>query len=512
MNPADEQSRTPARTVKMVVSLTGLQCHREAAEKLFEARQWKITSRPPDDAFHPAQEGSARFTLEFSVKGGVVRRSGREADQKVIDLGAEVGLALEPLETDLLWKDARQSPIWLVCAPPWPPSEGESLGAKFRRRSYNWSRRAGFKDTGAVRRRPYPEARASIAEDQSLRPPYPLSYAQNNETARLGRAEARRALLQGLTAALVAGACGPWAAVAGPVLPLPLMLFVASWFLCYRRFTFLEPARRRYAFFALALVCVALFGLTLAGSVFLGAGEVAWGLGFVIGSLVGVQGIRLLLSSWSKRQFGLVVAITLAPVLFPPLLGAGSLIPAFYGLDFGVPPEDMDITSPQKALVFLEALGSSAVVLLFFLAVWGYFRHYRPWPMDRKLTPVFALFTALVALATWLFVVVEPAFDAGQAARAELTALRVPDAYSGLAPEPVCVTPVVPLRKLPADGQLLDPSRVYASFGAVDGKLTLWDLRTQESFPVPASKVRVLAAGSGKVGAEFPQTCPESSR
>jgi hypothetical protein len=177
-------------------------------------------------------------------------------------------------------------------------------------------------------------------------------------------------------------------------------------------------------------------------------------------------------------------------------------------LDFGVTPEDMDITSPQKAIMFLEALGSSVVVLLFFLAVWGYFRHYRPWPLDRKLTPVFALLTVLVVLATWWFVVVEPASDAGSAAKAELTALRVPDAYSGLAPEPVCVTPVVPLRTLPADGQLLDPSRVYASFGVVDGKLTLWDLRTQESFPVPASKVQVVAAGSGKEGAGFPRTCP----
>ncbi|MGW7415646.1 hypothetical protein [Streptomyces sp. NPDC054863] len=72
----------------------------------------------------------------------------------------------------------------------------------------------------------------------------------------------------------------------------------------------------------------------------------------------------------------------------------------------------------------------------------------------------------------------------------------------------MCVTPVVSLRTLPADGQILDPAKVYASFGTVDGKLTLWDARTQESFPVPASKVRVLPVGPDEAGATVPLSCP----
>ncbi|MFI5803598.1 hypothetical protein [Streptomyces sp. NPDC051561] len=128
------------------------------------------------------------------------------------------------------------------------------------------------------------------------------------------------------------------------------------------------------------------------------------------------------------------------------------------------------------------------------------------------MTPVIAFFCVLAGLLTWVYLVVEPSSEAGGRARADLTAHRVPASYLGLAPKPVCVTPVVPLHTLPFEGQLLEPNKVYASFGAVDGKLTLWDPSTQESFPVPAGKVRVMPAGTDEQGSAVPGNCPARVR
>ena len=44
----------------------------------------------------------------------------------------------------------------------------------------------------------------------------------------------------------------------------------------------------------------------------------------------------------------------------------------------------------------------------------------------------------------------------------------------------------------------MDPSRVYSSFGTVDGGVTLWDAGTQDDFSVPSDKVHVVPTNRGE--------------
>ncbi|MFI5803597.1 hypothetical protein [Streptomyces sp. NPDC051561] len=268
MNPTGEQPRPHVHSVRVKVDLTGTQRHREIAEALFEERRWKITSRPDPAVFHPVEERSARYVLELAVPEGRPRRSGRVAGQMVNGLAAEAGLALQPLEADPLWKDHEQAPVWFVCDPPKERAGGEGLGDRVKRKASNQARRMGFRDTGGVRWGSHAVARTTVAEDQSLRPPYPLSESDNDGVVRRGSVVAGRSFFQGLAAALAAGACGPWAATGSL---LPLLLLCAAWWICFRRFVFLEPARPRYVCVATASLCGGFFGLTLVGSSLSGA-------------------------------------------------------------------------------------------------------------------------------------------------------------------------------------------------------------------------------------------------
>jgi hypothetical protein len=57
------------------------------------------------------------------------------------------------------------------------------------------------------------------------------------------------------------------------------------------------------------------------------------------------------------------------------------------------------------------------------------------------------------------------------------------------------------------DGGELNASRVYASFGTVDGWVTLWDAGAEDDFAVPADMVRVVPAGPGEPGDAIPRSC-----
>ncbi|MGW3955671.1 hypothetical protein ACWEKM_33210 [Streptomyces sp. NPDC004752] len=242
---------------------------------------------------------------------------------------------------------------------------------------------------------------------------------------------------------------------------------------------------------------VLLWGGDQAGEVVLGAGGILF---------VG-KGLRLLLRTWSSRRILLTLLVALVPVLPPWMLGLGTVSHAFYAVGFGIPSEDVAVPDALRVLAALYAFSVMLVVLLVALACWGYLRHGFPWLLDRGVAVMLAASVVAAGGAVWLSAVTDPAVDAASAAKADWADGRVPGQYWGIKVRPVCVTPVGPLSELPVDGGELNPSRVYASFGTVDGWVTLWDAGTEDDFSVLADKVRVVPAGPGEPGDEIPRSC-----
>ncbi|MEU4923570.1 hypothetical protein AB0G29_29985 [Streptomyces parvus] len=169
--------------------------------------------------------------------------------------------------------------------------------------------------------------------------------------------------------------------------------------------------------------------------------------------------------------------------------------------------EDMGISEAQQFLASMYVLVISAGLVLFFLACGGYLH---PLFRDRTLRPdlPLAYMIGIMALAlAFMGIVLGGAYAKGSEAVQQWQSGKVPGHYYGANPQPVCVTPIGPLERLPVDGQRLDPDRVYGSFGVVDGQVTLWDPKSGDTFPVPADAVQVLTAGKGTPGSSIPRDC-----
>ncbi|MFB8142896.1 hypothetical protein [Streptomyces parvus] len=179
----------------------------------------------------------------------------------------------------------------------------------------------------------------------------------------------------------------------------------------------------------------------------------------------------------------------------------------FYGGAFNVRAEDMDVAEVWQFLASMYVLSISVGLVLFFLACWGYLQHYfRSRTLRLALPLVYLIGTMALALACTV-IVLDDASSQGNAAVQQWRSGKVPGHYYDANPQPVCVTPIGPLERLPVDGQRLDPDRVYGSFGVVDGQVRLWDPESGDSFPVPADAVQVLTAGKGTPGSSIPRDC-----
>jgi hypothetical protein len=316
----------------------------------------------------------------------------------------------------------------------------------------------------------------------------------------------------GTVALYVAVLCGVWTVTWGRswLIPVPLLGTVAAALFIYREARNLDTPGTA------ARVVIVMMGAGFLAGLVAALGwtpervrDAVFGGGAV---LFTGQGLRLLLRSWSGRRVLLTLLLALVPVVPPWILGMGTVGHAFYAARFGVPSEDVEIPDALRVLAAFHALWIMLLVVLAALACWGYVRHCYPWLLDRGFALILAGAVMTAAGVVWLSAITDPAVDAAEEAQDAWADHRVPPEYWGIKAGPVCVTPVVPVDELPADGGVLRPSRVYASFGAVDGWMTLWDPHTKDDFSVAADKVRVVSAGPGEPGDEIPGSCERPHR
>ncbi|MFE3626088.1 hypothetical protein [Streptomyces goshikiensis] len=270
--------------------------------------------------------------------------------------------------------------------------------------------------------------------------------------------------------------------------------------------------RRRWEAWLIALV---ISGVLFVGTVLLAritSSVTALGIHLLLaGSVFVVAGIRQLARAGDRRPFLVAVFVGLLPVAVPALAGLSPVLFTFYGAAFHVRAEEMDVAKAWQFLASVHVLGTSAVLMLFSLACWGCtgsLLHHRSLHLLR---PLLALTAAMVVALVWGVTVLDGASEAGDTAVRKWRSGQVPGDYYGATPKPVCVTPIGPLEELPVSGHKLDPKRVYGSFGAVDGEVTLWDPASGTAFPVPSDAVQVLPAGEEKPGALFPRACSSST-
>lgn len=226
------------------------------------------------------------------------------------------------------------------------------------------------------------------------------------------------------------------------------------------------------------------------------------------GTLFVTSGIRRLVRAGHRKPFLVAAVVALLPVTLPALGGLSPSLFTLYGVAFHVRAEDMDVAMVWQFLASMYVLFISVGLALFFLACWGYLEPlFRDRTLRLALPLVYLIGTMALALACTV-IVLDDASAKGVAAVRQWQSGRVPEHYFGANPQPVCVTPIGPLERLPLYGQRLNAKQVYGAFGVVDGQVTLWDPVSGNSFPVPSSAVQVITAGKGKSGSSIPLSCP----
>ncbi|MCT6780641.1 hypothetical protein LXH09_28775 [Streptomyces sp. CS7] len=496
-------------TVQVIVTLTGPIEHRNRARELFEGMRWKILEAqeepyptvllPGGDC--PSHIGRrATYRLAVPVESGSAGRPEMLASQQVKDLAEASDLDLRPERADFSRRQRLQEPHWFVCA---PRSEHPHSLIRWK---INLERRVGLHDTGTV-------LFGSLAEVEDLvgpgcaRPPFRRSLQAHDGSPRLRTRSAHILVLQLVTVSWVAALLGIPVASGTWWMAVPAL---AAWALLmwWCADIVLPAVRRRWHAWPVALVLgVSLFAVTA---------WQAWSSGPIsalaiqllsAGILFVTAGIRRLVRTGSRKPFLVAATVALMPVAFPALGGLSPVLFTFYGGAFKVRAEDMDIAEVWQFLASMYVLSISVGLVLFFLACWGYLQPlFRDRTLRLTLPLVYLIGTMTLALACTV-IVLDEASSQGSAAVQQWRSGEVPGHYYGANPQPVCVTPIGPLERLPADGQRLDPDRVYGSFGVVDGQVTLWDPKSGDPFPVPADAVQVLTAGKGTPGSSIPRDC-----
>ncbi|MFJ8310046.1 MULTISPECIES: hypothetical protein [unclassified Streptomyces] len=493
------QMNRHGRETEVEALLKGTWTDRQRLEEHVKREGWRVISRPSPEAFpSDGRDYAGVYVLGVPVLQGPGCWAECEAVQQVESLADDVGVDLEPRHASPQGRRRCVQPKWYVCLP------ARTAGRALPRWVFNTARKWGLHDTGEILVGPLAWAQAR-AGGRSLRAPYGGDEDSHDQMPRMISDEQRRTLIQMLTFSYGAGLCGGWASGAGPWWEITVAALLAFGLLVvtYKLAARTVSSRRRLRAGTASFVsCGWLFALgALAGLqavVFIGA------------SLLVLHGVRLLVRTGSKRPFLVAAGLALLPVVLPPALGMGVVLHTFYGAAFGVPPEEMDIAHPSQILASLRVLVSTTSLALVFLACWGYATYYLKAVTDRLLVPLMALIAVMALGLAWLITVPESPQQAGEQAVAQWRNHRVPEPYEGIKVEPVCVTPLGALDEMPAYGRSLQPSKVYAAFGVVDGKITLWDPEEDTDFSVPADGVRALRAGTGKPGDPIPRSCSKS--
>ncbi|MFB7404882.1 hypothetical protein ACFCZR_32330 [Streptomyces rubiginosohelvolus] len=501
--------RTVFLTVQVIVTLTGPMEHRNRARELFEGMSWKILEaqeEPYPTVLLPGGDSPghidrrATYRLAVPIESGSAGRPEMLASQQVKDLAEAADMDLRPKRADFSRRQRLQEPHWFVCA-----RRSEHPHPLIRWKS-NLERRAGLHDTGTV-------LFGSLAEVEYLvgpgcaRPPFRRSLQAHDGSPRLRTRSAHVLVLQFVTVSWVAALLGIPVASGRWWMTVPAL---AAWALLMSWCTAIVlpfVARRRHAWLVALLLGVALFEVTLWETWWAGPMSALSTQLLLAGALFVTAGIRRLVRSGSPRPFLVAAAVALLPVVLPTLLGLSPALLTFYGSAFNVRAEDMDVAEAQQFLASTYVLAISVGLVLFFLACWGYLQPLFRDHMPRLALPL-AYMIGIMALAlAFMGIVLDGAYAKGGESVEQWRSGKVPGHYYGANPQPVCVNPIRPVERLPADGQRLDPDRVYGSFGVVDGQVTLWDPKSGDSFPVPADAVQVLTAGKGTPGSSIPRDC-----
>lgn len=203
----------------------------------------------------------------------------------------------------------------------------------------------------------------------------------------------------------------------------------------------------------------------------------------------------------------MAVFVALLPVAIPALGGLSPVLFTFYGAAFHVRAEEMDVAAAWQFAASVYVVAISGALTLLSLACRGYLRPLFRHRLLRLVLPIAALTGAMALTWAWAVTVLDGSSVAGDEAVRPWRSGRVPDYYYGANPQPVGVTPIGPLDRLPMYGHQLDPEQVYGTFGVVSGQVTLWDPESGDAFPVPSNAVQVLPAGDGDPGASIPRAC-----
>ncbi|MEU9802378.1 hypothetical protein [Streptomyces sp. NPDC051000] len=531
--------------VRVQATLRGPVEHRMTARRLFEARGWEVltaeeeefaTVRTPDGVLPGEAVRTSVYTLGIPIRQNASRRPERWAAQEVEDLADEAHLDLRPVSAKMSRRQRREEPHWLACAPR------STRSGLWVRRRFNAERRLGFHDTGTVLYGSREEAERRAGQG-CVRPPFPRRVTVHGVMRRGRAADNRRRELKTVALGWAGGllaipaATGPWwLALSAWVAWVVVVWWCATTVRPFvRRRRILggsgpDPAasvapraraegevvvvhrHRRWEAWLLALVICGVLFVGTALLVRIADPVTALGIHLLLaGSLFVAAGIRQLVRTGDRRPFLVAVFVGLLPVAAPALAGLSPVLFTFYGAAFHVRAEEMDVAKAWQFLASVHVLGTSAVLMLFSLACWGYMS-----PLLRRrslhlLRPLVALTGAMVLTLVWGVTVLDGASEAGDTAVWKWRSGRVPGDYYGATPTPVCVTPIGPLEELPMYGHKLDPERVYGSFGAVGSEVTLWDPASGTAFPVPSDAVQVFPAGEGKPGASIPRACSSST-
>ncbi|WP_313904436.1 hypothetical protein [Streptomyces sp. 15-116A] len=520
MQTDEPQLRDPALpTVRVEAAFTGTAEERARAHALFAKEGWRISAaqeeaypdeRGPDGAEPDDAVRSAVYTLRIPVPPDAGRRPEWWAVQEVEDRADAAQLDLQPGSGRHQRRQRRQQPHWLVCA---PRRTDPGTWARWR---FNLERRLGRYDTGVTLPGSFEEAER-VAGPGCVRPPFPIPVGVHGTLPRIGAIESRERFMRGTALCWAAGVPGI-PVVTGPWWAALLAIVMAS-LLTWGSTAIMPPLVRRPSGapgdgdgdgrpWGAALL--------MGGTWFASTALLTWQAGaasalvfhlLMAGALFVTGGIRRLIRAGARRPLWVAVLVAVLPVLLPQLGGLSPAVFTFYGAVFHVRAEEIDVAQVWQFLAALHAAAISAGLTLLLLACWGYLRPFLQRRALRPLVPVAALTHALVLVLAWLTVLADPAGAAGAEAMRDWRSGRVPAPYFGAGPRPVCVRPIGPLDELPLYGHRLNPEQVYGSFGVTDGKVTLWDPRSGDAFPVPSDAVQVFFAGRAEPRARIPRTC-----
>ncbi|MGQ4387379.1 hypothetical protein [Streptomyces sp. SAS_270] len=497
--------------VLAIVELRGAGRDIGQVREAFADKGWRVLSESRVSPLDGSERHDTVF-IEVEVRlWGDERRAALAARRQIEALADRLAVELSPRVLDLLPSRGQHEPTWLV---------HESSPVPLRR-VQRWAQRLGWYDTSRVVTGPSsPQAADSFArkvlpgwpepERGSVvraRPPV-LRNADTYGAASISDREARKIGVRGFLLSVPSVFCSPWAVGLGltPLVLLPLAVAGVSIWAAAARLVLLEPAGERSRVRALLLPTLLLAPLVY------GVAALHWGPGFMAGCLATLaacmwcgRGVYLLFRQLAGRQILATVSVALLPAALPGLAGWGAAVHVFYGAEFGIPPEDMDIAQVWRFLASAWVFVTALALTLAVGGVIGYVVHYRLVMVERVTMPVLVLTVFLAYLLAGMLLILDPPSQAGERAKADVAARQVPAPYFGIHAEPVCLVPVESVSKIPVVGGRLDPSRVYLSFGVVDGTAALWDPESKRDLRVPADKITLLPANL--VAGQLPVDC-----